>query len=72
MFAVPPSAQNIETGWEWHEVRSMLERFGSFSDYTHFDKRGTGASDVAQQVPGIDERVDDMRAVLDHAGIDHT
>ena len=72
VFAVPPSAQNIETGWEWHEVRSMLERFGSFCDYTHFDKRGTGASDVAQQVPGIDERVDDMRAVLDHAGIDHT
>lgn len=49
----------------------MLERFGSFSDYTHFDKRGTGASDVAQSVPGIDERVDDMRAVMDHAGIDH-
>lgn len=49
----------------------MLEHFGSFCDYTHFDKRGTGASDVAQTIPGIDERVDDMRAVMDDAGIDH-
>lgn len=71
VLGVPPSAQNIETGWEWPEIRSMLEQFGSFADYLHFDKRGTGASDVAQSVPGIDERVDDMRAVMDHAGIDH-
>ena len=48
----------------------VQEEFGSFSDYIHFDKRGTGASDVAQQVPGIDERVDDMRAVMDAAGIE--
>ncbi len=71
VFSVPPSAQNIETAWEWPAIRSMFEHFGSFCDFIHFDKRGTGASDIAQSVPGIDERVDDMRAVMDHAGIDH-
>lgn len=70
LVAVPPSAQNIEAAWELPELRSMFEQLGSFSDYVHFDKRGTGASDIAQVVPGIDERVDDLRAVMDHAGID--
>jgi pimeloyl-ACP methyl ester carboxylesterase/DNA-binding SARP family transcriptional activator len=70
IVAVPPLAQNIEVAWEWPAVRRMLERFGSFSRYLHFDKRGTGASDRRSRVPGIDERVEDMRAVMDAAGID--
>ncbi|MEM8708055.1 MAG: alpha/beta fold hydrolase [Actinomycetota bacterium] len=65
VIGIPPAAQNIEVAWEWPGLRTMFERFGSFCDYIHFDKRGTGASDVAQVVPGIDERVDDLRAVLD-------
>ena len=70
VVAVPPLAQNIETAWEWPDVRSMLERLASFSRWVHFDKRGTGASDRRSRVPGIDERVDDFRAVMDAAGID--
>lgn len=70
LVGLPPAAQNIEVGWEWPAVRSMLGRLGSFSDYVHFDKRGTGASDIAQSVPGIDERVDDLRAVFDAEAID--
>lgn len=70
LVGLPPAAQNIELAWEWPAVHSMLERFGQFSDYIHFDKRGTGASDVAQTVPGIDERVDDVRAIFDAEGVD--
>ena len=70
VVAVPPLAQNIEAAWEWPAIRSMLERFGSFSRWVHFDKRGTGASDRRVRVPGIDERVDDFRAVMDAAEID--
>ncbi len=70
MVSIPPTAQNIEMAWEWPDVRAMLERFGSFSRFLHFDKRGTGASDRRSQLPGIDERVEDLRAVMDHAGID--
>jgi pimeloyl-ACP methyl ester carboxylesterase/DNA-binding SARP family transcriptional activator len=70
MLAIPPLAQNIEAAWEWPWIAAMLERFGSFSRYVHFDKRGTGASDRQSRVPGIDERVDDVRAVMDAADFD--
>lgn len=72
MVAIPPAAQNIETSWEWPTVRAMLERFGSFCRYIHFDKRGTGASDRDAGVNAIDERVEDLRAVMDAAGVDHS
>ena len=70
IVAVPPAAQNIEVAWEWHELRAMFERFGTFSRFVHFDKRGTGASDRGDVVPGLDERVDDLRAVMDAAGVE--
>jgi pimeloyl-ACP methyl ester carboxylesterase/DNA-binding SARP family transcriptional activator len=70
IVAIPPTAQNIEIAWERPEIRRMFERFASFSRYLHFDKRGTGASDRRSRVPGIDERVDDLRAVMDHAEIE--
>ncbi|MEM9465508.1 MAG: alpha/beta fold hydrolase [Actinomycetota bacterium] len=70
VIGIPPAAQNIEVAWEWPGLRTMFDRFGRFCDYLHFDKRGTGASDVAQTVPGIDERVDDLRAVLDAEAIE--
>ncbi len=69
LVAIPPMAQNIELAWEWPAIRAMLERFASFSTYLHFDKRGTGASDRGLPVPEIDQRVDDLRAVMDDAGI---
>ncbi len=69
VVSIPPLAQNIEIAWERVEIRRMLERFGSFCRYLHFDKRGTGASDRRSRVPGIDERVEDLRAVMDHAGV---
>jgi pimeloyl-ACP methyl ester carboxylesterase/DNA-binding SARP family transcriptional activator len=70
IVAIPPLAQNIEVGWEQPLIRRMLERFGSFSRYLHFDKRGSGASDRHSEVAGIDERVEDLRAVMDDAGIE--
>ncbi len=70
IVAIPPAAQNIEASWDRQEIRSMFERFGTFADYVHFDKRGTGSSDYTSSVPGIDERVDDLRAVMDDAGIE--
>ncbi len=71
VVAIPPTAQNIELSWEQPAVRAMLERFGSFCRYLHFDKRGTGCSDRNGRIADLDERVDDLRAVMDHAGIEH-
>jgi pimeloyl-ACP methyl ester carboxylesterase/DNA-binding SARP family transcriptional activator len=69
IVAVPPLAQNIELTWERPEYRRMLDRLGSFAQVLHFDKRGTGASDRTARVPTMDERVEDLRAVMDEAGI---
>lgn len=70
LVGIPPAAQNIEMAWEWPAIAAMLDRFGSFSRYLHFDKRGTGSSDRMSVVPGYDERVDDLIAVLDDVGIE--
>ena len=35
-----------------------------------FDKRGTGMSDRVAELPGLDERIDDLRAAMDAAGMD--
>lgn len=70
IVSIPPTAQNIEMAWERPEIRRMLQRFGSFSRFLHFDKRGTGASDRRSQISGIDERVEDLRAVMDHAELE--
>lgn len=70
VVSVPPTAQNIELSWEYPAIRAMLERFGSFCRFVHFDKRGTGCSDRRSRPADIDERVDDLRAIMDHAGIE--
>lgn len=69
IVAIPPLAQNIELTWERPEYRRMLTRLGSFAHVLHFDKRGTGASDRTLRMPTMDERVEDLRAVMDDAGI---
>ena len=70
IVAIPPLAQNIELSWEWPTIRAMLERFASFSRYIPFDKRGTGASERNFDVPGVEQRIDDLRAVMDAAEVD--
>lgn len=70
LVAIPPTAQNIELSWEHPGVRAMLERFAGFCRYLHFDKRGTGCSDRSGRIADLDERVDDLRAIMDDAGID--
>lgn len=71
IVSIPPLAQNIELATERPEIRRMLDRFGRFSRFVHFDKRGTGCSDrTTSRVAVLDERVDDLRAVMDAEGIE--
>jgi pimeloyl-ACP methyl ester carboxylesterase/DNA-binding SARP family transcriptional activator len=70
IVSVPPLAQNIEMAWEWPAIRRMFEGFATFSRFVAFDKRGTGMSNRSPDIPRLDERVDELSAVLDHAGID--
>jgi pimeloyl-ACP methyl ester carboxylesterase/DNA-binding SARP family transcriptional activator len=70
VVVVPPLAQNIELTWERPEFRGLFARLGDFARVLHFDKRGTGASDRTARMPTVDQRVEDLVAVMDAAGLD--
>jgi class 3 adenylate cyclase len=47
-----------------------MRKIGSFARVISFDKRGTGLSDRAVGVPTLEQRMDDVRAVMDAVGVD--
>jgi pimeloyl-ACP methyl ester carboxylesterase/class 3 adenylate cyclase len=68
LVLVPGWLSNIEVFWEDPRVTRFLERLASFSRLILFDKRGTGLSDRVADMPYIETRMDDVRAVLDAVG----
>ena len=56
--------------WEAPEVARWLTRLSESVRVIMFDKRGTGLSDRAAHPPGMDDRMDDARAVMDAVGIE--
>ena len=67
---VPGFVSNIEHYWEMPQVPDLLERLGSFARVVIFDKRGTGLSDPVSGPPPLEQRMDDMQAVMDAAGVE--
>jgi pimeloyl-ACP methyl ester carboxylesterase len=67
---VPGWTSNIEMMWEEPGLAHFLERLTSFSRLILFDKRGTGLSDRVSndQLPTLEQRMDDVRAVLEAVG----
>jgi len=65
---VPGFVSNIETYWEEPSFAHWLNKLASFARVVTFDKRGTGLSDPVESLPTMDERMDDVRAVMDAAG----
>jgi pimeloyl-ACP methyl ester carboxylesterase len=67
---VPGWVSNLDLMWEEPSYAGLLERFASFSRLILFDKRGTGLSDPVpfHQLPTLEQRMDDVRAVMDAAG----
>ena len=66
---VPGWVSNVEEAWEFPEYGAFLRRLGSFARVLMFDKRGTGLSDAVpiDRLPTLEERMDDVRAVMDAA-----
>jgi class 3 adenylate cyclase len=58
----------IEHAWELPAYRRFLERLASFSRLITFDKRGSGLSDRIAGTPSLEQRMDDLRVVLDVVG----
>lgn len=67
---VPGFVSNIEHYWTMPGIPDLLERMGSFARVVMFDKRGTGLSDRVrdERLPTLEQRMDDMRAVMDAVG----
>jgi class 3 adenylate cyclase/pimeloyl-ACP methyl ester carboxylesterase len=59
---------NIELVWESPIQRRFFERLASFARVISFDKRGQGISDPVAGAPILEERMDDVIAVMDAAG----
>src|SRR3954454_12395451 len=66
---VPGWVSNLEMSWEVPEYARFLTRLASFSRLILFDKRGTGLSDAVplESLPDLEQRMDDVRAVLEAA-----
>jgi len=59
---------NIEYYWQEPSMDYFLKRLSSFSRLIVFDKRGTGLSDKVVDLPTLEHRMDDVRAVMDAVG----
>jgi class 3 adenylate cyclase len=65
---VPGFISHVEHYWDHPDLARWLLRLGSFARVIMFDKRGTGLSDPVSEMPPLDVRMDDVRAVMDAAG----
>jgi pimeloyl-ACP methyl ester carboxylesterase len=68
LVLVPGWVSNVDVFWEEPSVARFLTRLASVSRLILFDKRGTGLSDRAAEMPNLETRMDDVRAVLDAVG----
>jgi class 3 adenylate cyclase len=63
-----PFLSHLDLMWESPAISRFLRRLGSFARVLVFDRRGVGLSDPVAGAPTLEERMDDVRAVMDAAG----
>jgi pimeloyl-ACP methyl ester carboxylesterase len=61
---------HLEHAWTYPPSARILRRLGSFARLIRLDKRGTGLSDrvALTELPTLEQRMDDLRAVMDAVG----
>ena len=65
---VPGAFSHVEFNHELPGFTAFLRRLSSISRVVTFDKRGQGLSDRVSGMPSLEERMDDVRAVMDAIG----
>jgi pimeloyl-ACP methyl ester carboxylesterase len=65
---IPGWASNVDNIWTVLEFAEFAEKLAQFARVILLDRRGTGLSDPVVDPPTLEERMDDVRAVLDAAG----
>jgi class 3 adenylate cyclase len=59
------AVSHLELAWDQPDLARQLGEFAKFSRVILWDKRGTGLSDRSVGAPTLEERIDDVRAVMD-------
>jgi pimeloyl-ACP methyl ester carboxylesterase len=70
LIVAPGFVSHIENYWDEPHFARSLSKLSTFCRVVLFDKRGTGLSDRVAHQPHMDERMDDLRAVMDAVGIE--
>ncbi len=66
----PGTVSHLDLAWESARYRRPIEQWSAVARLIRFDKRGTGLSDRPTDAATLEERSDDIRAVMDAAGIE--
>ena len=68
MVIVPGVVSHVEFAHELPGYTAFLRGFSTFARVVTFDKRGQGLSDRISGAPSLEQRMDDVRAVMDDIG----
>ena len=68
LVLVPGFVSHLEASFEFPPIQRATRRLTRFARVITFDKPGTGLSDPVEGVPTLEERMEDLTAVLDAAG----
>ena len=68
LVLVPGFVSHLELAWEHPPYERFMRRLSGFARVIAFDKRGSGLSDPVDRAATIEERNDDIRAVMDAVG----
>jgi pimeloyl-ACP methyl ester carboxylesterase/DNA-binding CsgD family transcriptional regulator len=68
LVVTPGFISHLDLQWEGVAYRRFVRQLAAFARVIRYDKRGTGLSDPVAAVPTLEQRADDLAAVLDAAG----
>src|ERR1700719_1984657 len=68
LVMVPGVVSHVEFFHETPGYTAFLRRLSSFARVITFDKRGQGLSDRVSGAPSLEQRMDDVRAIMDEIG----
>jgi pimeloyl-ACP methyl ester carboxylesterase len=68
IIMVPGLVSHVEFTHELAGYTAFLRRLSTFARVVTFDKRGQGLSDRISGAPSLEQRMDDVRAVMDDIG----
>ncbi len=63
-----PFVSHLDLLWDSPAIAGFVGRLARFARVLAFDRRGVGLSDPVSGAPTLEERMDDVRAVMDAAG----